>query len=345
MRFESPWMLLFLAAIPLLLVWRFYQSRGGKRASIRFSWTGDAARAHRSIRQRVVWIPTVLRAAALILLVIALARPQKGLEEVRELTEGIAIEMVVDRSSSMGEEMRFQGRRMNRLEVVKEVFEDFVLGGGKLGGRESDLIGIISFAHYPETTCPLILGHRTLPELLKTINLAATREEDGTAIGDAIELAAARLHFAEKDLATQNSELEDSDYRIKSKIMILLTDGEQTRGTVLPEDAAKKAKEWGIKIYTIAVGSQGLMQRMLRGSGGAETLAEVAKITGGRAYRATDAAALTQIYEEIDELERTEIEALKTVKYKELFLPFALIVVALLVFEILLNATVFRKIP
>ena len=109
----------------------------------------------------------VVRIVALSLLVFAIARPQKGTEQIREVSEGIAIEMVVDRSSSMGAEMSFRNRRLNRLEVVKDVFEDFVLGDSRgLGGRENDLIGMISFARYPETICPLTLGHGALPKFL-----------------------------------------------------------------------------------------------------------------------------------------------------------------------------------
>ena len=348
MRLESPWMLLLLALIPALVAWRIFFQHG-KRGAIRFSSTGDAARAHRSIRQYVSWFPAVLRMAALALLIFAIARPQKGLEEVKEITEGIAIEMVIDRSTSMKEEMRFRGRRMARLDVVKQVFGDFVLGGVGLEGRESDMIGIISFARYADTTCPLILGHETLPEFLKTIDFPDRPDEDGTAIGDAIALAAARLHWAEKDLAERNPDLEASDYRIKSKVMILLTDGEQNRGEKHPIEAAKMAKEWGIKIYTIGIGGNRPrnMLEAIVGRGGVDTklLDAISKETGGKFYLADNADALTRVYQEIDELERTEIEVLKTLDHEEIYLPFALAGLACLVVEILLSSLVFRKIP
>jgi len=295
--------------------------------------------------------------AAFALLVLAIARPQKGLEQVHEVNKGIAIEMVVDRSSSMGAEMAFGGERMNRLEAVKEVFEQFVLGNGKgLDGRTSDLIGMISFAGYADTTCPLTLAHGALPRFLETVKLAHPRSgEDGTAIGDAVALAAARLEKAEESVARQAPERADR-YEIKSKIMILLTDGRQTAGKRDPVEAAKLAKQWGIKIYTIAVGGEEAVVRkdtifggFLRGVMGqgadTQTLKAVAAETGGKFFEANDAEALEQIYQEIDELERTEIESLRFMDYKELFLPFAVAALLVLVLEVVLNCTLFRKIP
>ncbi|MEM0969934.1 MAG: VWA domain-containing protein, partial [Verrucomicrobiota bacterium] len=156
-----------------------FRLRHGPGAAIRFSWTGNAARAGRSLRQRLRAFLPWLRWLAMVLLIVALARPQKGTEQIQEKSEGIAIEMVVDRSGSMGEEMQFGGKRLNRLEVVKRVFQDFVLGDGKgLPGRGNDLVGMISFARFAETTCPLTMGHGALPRFLETVQLARTREED-----------------------------------------------------------------------------------------------------------------------------------------------------------------------
>lgn len=357
MTFHSPIVFLLLLLIPVLLwIHRFGFGRG-RRASIQFSTTRNAARAGRSLRQRLAFLPLLLRVLAIVLLVTALARPQKGLEQVRDLNKGIAIEMVVDRSSSMAAEMTFDGQRLNRLEIVKRVFEQFVLGDGReLDGRPNDLVGMVSFARYAETTCPLTLAHGALPRFLETVHLANPRSgEDGTAIGDAIALAAARLEKAEESMARQAPNREDK-YDIQSKVMILLTDGQQTAGKRHPLEAAKLAKEWGIKIYTIAVGDDdavvsqntifGPLLRSARGQGAdTRTLQAIADETDGKFFEARDAEALSGIYREIDQLERSEIESLRFMDYKELFLPFTVGALLLVALEVALNCTLFRKIP
>lgn len=358
MSFAFPWAFCLLILIPFLLWMRGGSVSGRRRASIRFSSTRNAVQAGRSWRQRIAILPLLLRVVALILLVVALARPQLGLEQVRDVNEGIAIEMVVDRSSSMREEMIYRGERSNRLEVVKKVFQEFVLGDGEeLEGRPNDLIGLISFAGYPETNCALTLAHGMLPRFVEQVQMAATRAEDGTAIGDAIALAAARLERAEETTSRQatGEDGEDEDYKIKSKIMILLTDGRQHGGERSPLEGAALAKEWGVKVYTIAVSGEPIRQRnspfgpfLSRGRGATadtETLRQVSELTGGKFYEAQDAIALKRVYREIDELERSEIQSLRFMDYKELFVPFALWAFGLIVLEVLLNCTIFRKIP
>jgi Ca-activated chloride channel family protein len=353
--FESAPAFLLLLLVPLVFWWRNRNRRAG--GTIRFSWTRTAADAGRSLRQRWSFIPTLLRTLAVVLLIVAIARPQMGMEQARVVNEGIAIEMAVDRSSSMGAEMVYEGQRMNRLEVVKRVFEAFVLGDGKsLAGRSNDLVGMVVFARYPETWCPLTLGHGALPRFLETVHLARPQtREDGTAIGDAIALAAARLKTAEEVMKQQAPE-RAAKFDIRSKIMILLTDGNQTAGERHPVEAAKLAREWGIKIYTIAIGGDETVRgqdtifgRFFQLGGDAtvdtSTLQAVAKETGGRFFEARDAKALAAIYRDIDQLERSEIESIRYVDYKELFLPFALVAFFLLGAEIALNCTVFRKIP
>lgn len=358
MIFAFPWAFCLLILIPLLLWVRGGSAGGRRRASIRFSWTRNAAQAGRSWRQRLAILPLLLRVVALVLLVVALARPQKGLEQVRDVNEGIAIEMVVDRSGSMRDQMVYQNERSNRLEVVKKIFEEFVLGNGEdLEGRPNDLIGLISFAGYAETNCALTLAHGMLPRFIERVQLAMTREEAGTAIGDAIALAAARLERAEETTSRQASGEDgiDEDYEIKSKIMILLTDGRQEGGGRSPLEGAALARDWGIKVYTIAVTGESIQQRhslfgplLSRGVGGAadtRTLRQVAEMTGGKFYEAQDAEALRRVYQEIDELERSEIQSLRYMDYKELFVPFALWAFGLIVWEVILNCTLFRKIP
>ena len=352
MHFDSPWAFLLLAILPLL---RWRQHRRKAPSTIRFSSTQQAAGVGRTLRQRLMWLPSALRGLALILLVVAIARPQQGLEGTREIAEGIAIEMVVDRSSSMSAEMQHRGRNLSRLEVVKDVFGNFVLGNrADLEGRPTDLIGMIAFARFADTIAPLSLAHDALPRFLDTIKLVQRREEDGTAIGDAIALAAARLKSAEKDLAGSPSG-KSNDYEINSKIIILLTDGENNAGKRDPLQAAKLAKEWGIKIYTIGVGGgesvtsiQTLFgtYKVPTGRGFDEgLLKQIAEETGGIYQRADSAEALAAVYAEIDRLERTEIEAIRYREYRELFPGFAIFGLFLIVSESALRGTVFRKIP
>ena len=165
---------LLLLILPLLIYIKFFKTR---RASIRFSSVGNAARSTKSLRQRLIPLPDIIRIAAMILVITALARPQTGREQIREVSKGIAIEMVVDRSSSMGAEQEYKGENLNRLEVVKRVFEEFVMGGKDgLDGRPNDLIGMVVFARYPDTICPLTLAHGALPAFLKNVNLVNTRD-------------------------------------------------------------------------------------------------------------------------------------------------------------------------
>ncbi|MDA1272502.1 MAG: VWA domain-containing protein [Verrucomicrobia bacterium] len=355
MILESPWALLILLALPVILLWR--ARRISRAASIRFSSTSNAAKAGMSVRQRLGAVPLGIRLLTLTLLAVAIARPQKGLQQVHDLNKGIAIEMVVDRSGSMAAEMKYEGDTLNRLEVVKRAFSQFVLGNGKtLKGRPNDLIGMITFARYPDTVAPLTLAHGALPRFLETVRLVQQdeRSEDGTAIGDAIALAAARLKTAEEVLASQLGG-ENDDYEIKSKVMIVLTDGANNGGKRAPLEAAKLASEWGIKIYTIGVGGDeaitsqgGVFGTFKFGMGNSvdeATLKAVAQATGGLYRLATDAESLEAIYREIDELERSEIESVRYMDYEERFFILAAVALLLIGLETLLGSTFFRKIP
>ena len=353
MRFESPWALLALIAIPLIL---FYLSRRRGPGSIRFSSIGHARRAGRSLRQNFALVPLFLRTAALVLLVLGLARPQMGREKVKDVTKGVAIQMVVDRSSSMSAEMNYRGIRRNRLEAVKKVFEEFLMGNGEeLGGRPNDLVGMVAFARYADTMAPLTLGHGALLRFLDQVKLVTRRTEDGTAIGDALALAAARLQTAEEDLARYADESGEKEYEIKSKIIILLTDGQNNFGERTPEQAAQLAAEWGIKVYTIGVGGEDGVStvRTLFGNFKVPTgtrvdtrpLQRVAEMTGGLFRMADSDDSLREVYAEIDELEKSNIESVRYIDYRELFVPFAIAALCLLLLEALLSATVFRRIP
>lgn len=351
MRLESPLVLLLLLCLPALL----YLSRREKRsASFLFSSAALVKAAGMSLRQRFGFLPQALRVASFVLLVIALARPQQGQERVQEFSEGVAIEMVVDRSGSMAAEVQYQGERLTRLDVVKAAFEKFVFGDGrKLAGRPNDLVGLVAFARFAETTCPLTLSHEALRAFLKDVQLVTRRDEDGTAIGDALALAAARLKTAEETLARQRD--VRGEYTIRSKIIILLTDGQYNYGQRTPLEAAALAAEWGIKIYTIGVGG-GQPGAQINTPFGAfvvpgvsqldeGTLEAVAQKTGGIYRRADDVQSLQAVYEEIDALEKTRIETVKYLDYREWFWPFGLLALLMLVSEATLSATVFRRSP
>ncbi len=344
-------MFLLLLLLPAAL---YLSRRVGRRAALRFSAVAPFRVAGTSLRQNLSGIPLALRILALVLLVIALARPQMGTERVRDLSRGVAIEMVLDRSSSMGAELRYEGRQMTILGLAKTVFQQFVEGDGeRLEGRGADLIGMVTFARYADTSCPLTLAHDALLQFLPAVKLVERREEDGTAIGDAVALAAARLQTAEKTLARQTGKA--TDYEIKSKVIILLTDGVNNAGERTVEQAAELAKQWGVKIYAIGIGGKATSQYQTAfgtfnlpfgGSGVDEkALKTLAETTGGLYRIAEEAEALREVYEEIDQLEKSEIESTRIVDYREVFPPFALAGLGLLGLEIVLAGTVFRRIP
>ena len=250
-------------------------------------------------------------------------------------------------------DFEFEGQPADRLEAVKRVFRDFVQGRGELGGRDQDIIGMITFAHYPDSVCPLTLDHHNLLKILDTVHTVRPGgEEDGTAVGDGIALGLERLRSLSRRQGGAGQE-------IKSKVMILLTDGRQTVPDSLnPIDAAQAAAELGIKVYAIGAGTPGLSVVPIRDERDRivryqrvpldldeETLKEVAQITGGRYFRATDAASLQGIYAEIDELEKTKTEERRFMQYQELYPPLLWLALGLIGAEVLLVNTRFRSIP
>lgn len=271
------------------------------------------------------------------------------------------MEIVVDRSGSMGQEMVFKRQKTNRLEVVKQVLKDFISGSDDLKGRRHDLIGLVTFARYADTACPLIHGHNVLLEFLKNTRIVTIRSEDGTAIGDAIALAAARLKTAESEIQRRRKKIvslgpakqddPEPGFKISSKVIILLTDGQNNAGQHKPLAAGQLAKEWGIKIYTIGIGSAqqyqtfGGMRIPLRQAIDERLLKALAENTGGFYARADSGEDLLKIYEKIDELEKTKIKSVQYTQYAERFKPWALAGLCLLALEIFAGSTVFRKIP
>ncbi|MFZ0034171.1 MAG: VWA domain-containing protein [Sedimentisphaerales bacterium] len=363
MELYSPLVLLLLLLLPALayLAWR---RRGN--AAVNFPSLRDIRQCPVSLRQRLRPLLKVARFVCMALLILALARPRKGTVLSEISTEGVAVEIVADRSGSMQTEMDYFGQNLNRFEVVKKVLSDFIAGDKKgLTGRSSDLIGLITFARYADTTCPLALSHSVLLEFLKKTEIVNLRSEDGTAIGDAIALTAARLKKAEEEIQQRKVKLveagektldeKESGFKIKSKIIILLTDGINNAGQYDPLQAAELAKNWGIKIYTIGIGSdQAYMTvqtplgtyKMPTGQSLDESLLKaIAERTGAFYGRADNAETLHQLVRKIDELEKTKVKSIQYTQYAELFGPWTSAALLILVLEILASCTILRKVP
>jgi len=363
MQLYSPWALILLLVLPVMA---YLMLRKKRTAAVRFPSLVDMKSCLVSWRIRFRPLLTIARLLCVALLIVALARPRKGTVLSEISTEGVAIEAVVDHSGSMETEMDYYGDKLNRLEVVKKVLSDFIEGDKKdLKGRSSDLIGLISFARYADTKCPLVHSHNVLLEFLKKTEIVKIRSEDGTAIGDAVALGAARLQKAEEEIRLRRQQLvstgekisdaDESGFKIKSKVMILLTDGINNAGQYDPLEAAELAKKWGIKIYTIGIGSSQAYTsiqtplgtyKMPTGQQLDERLLEaIAEKTGAFYGRADDAKALRSIVEKIDELEKTEVKSVQYTQFAEHFGPWTLTALLVLAAEMLASCTVFRKIP
>lgn len=347
MQFEHPWALLLLPAVGLLPLLR--RRLGRRRVGLDFSAAALAAAVRPSLRQRLVWLPAALQVAALLLLVTALARPRQGQERVVDVSRGVAIELVLDRSGSMGIPLTARPDSGSRLAAAKEVLSRFIHGDGAgLAGRGDDLIGLITFARYAETVLPLTLAHGAADGFLRSVEVATKRSEDGTAIGDALALAAARLRTAGEQLAADSGR---RGYEIKSRVIVLLTDGLNNTGTRTPLEAAELARDWGITIHAIglAAAPAGGAAAGLPGRPGGQIdereLRAIAGATGGLFRIAGDAAALRAVYREIDQLERSEIGAVRYLSYRERFVPLALAAALAIAGAALLNATLLRRSP
>jgi Ca-activated chloride channel family protein len=363
--FHHPWFLLLLFLVPLV-GWRLWSAN--RDTAVSFSSAAANWNVRPTWRQRIVWVPSALMLTALTLMIVALARPRHGREQTIIDSDGIAIEMVVDRSGSMQAlDFQIEGQHVDRLTAIKNVAAKFVGGDeeserdGALPGRVSDLIGLITFAGYADAVTPPTLDHTFLiAQLEKTSIVDQRREgrsEDGTAIGDALSLAVDKLSTLD----------ERQKEKVKSKVVILLTDGENTAGETEPIQAAELAKAMGIKVYTIGVGTKGRAPFPVFRRGGQisfeyhdvnideETLRAIADETGGKYFRATDTKSLEAIYDEIDQLEKTKVEAQQFVDYRELavqsarlgrFRVPALLLMALLMLAVrtILGLTILRKV-
>ncbi len=331
MSFKTPW-ILFLIPFILGLLWIYHKRI--KPAAIRFSSTQLLSSLTSSWKLSLKNFPFFLRLAALTFFLIALAGPRSVLEKQIHQTEGIDIVLAIDASGSMaGEDFKIEGRRVNRLAVVKKAVKDFI------EARPNDRLGLIAFGAYAYTVCPLTTDHDWLLTNLERVELGTV--EDGTAIGSGILTSVNRLKTSEA----------------KSKVVILLTDGMNNAGKVDPVAAAHVAEKFKIKIYTIGAGSKGYVPFPMQDFFGRtvyqnvlidldeDTLKEAAKLTGGKYFRATDTESLQNIYKEIDALEKTKIEEYGFKEYKELFDRFLILALLVLLVEIVLKETVLLKIP
>ena len=342
MTWATPWVVFLL----LPVAWHVWH-RWRRRPAHRFGSLEAGLAAGRSWRQRWLWLPPALQTIGLVALVGALARPQAKVHLVRREEEGIAIELLLDASSSMDTRMEVRGETATRLQAAKKVLREFVLGNGRnLPGRPRDLIGLVTFARYADTVCPMTLNHEALAAMIDEVQQGTRPNEDGTAFGDAIALAAARLRVFDE---TQSKHAPGRP-PIKTKVIVMLTDGENNAGEHLPLQAAALAQQWGIRIYTVMIGTAFSLQpatdaATLPPSPVEQILFRMAEMTGGVFRRVYDFEALDSVYREIDRLERSRVATVRYLEQKELFAWLALPALLLLSSERLLTLLVLRSIP
>lgn len=354
MSFAHPWVLWLLALIALLPLVRRRLDRPAPIPLPGFARTAPPGSATWRVRLR--GLPGFLRLVALGLLVVALARPQETTGWTTTSTEGVAIQVVYDRSGSMREPMP-DDESKTKNEVARKALVDFVKGdGGTLRGREGDMVGLIAFARFADTISPMARVHGPLLDAAARLQPVDNRAaEDGTAIGDALALAASRLKRAEEEVARSTArEGGKPSFEIKSKVIVLMTDGQNNAGEASPLDAAELAKRWGIRIYAIGVGAGDRTaaidtpfgrQLIPRGNAVDERLlTQIAESTGGSYFSAGTTASLEAAYAAIDSLEKSRIDSTRHSNKTERFLPFALAAAGTLAAEWLLASLLLRRI-
>ena len=330
MKFHDPWLLTLLLLVP---VWLWRQRRLARRGGLQFS-SVLPAQAVESVWSRIgPGLLTLLRGAALALVIVALARPQLGRSESRVKTEGIDIVLVVDISGSM-QAMDYEkyGQRASRISVVKDVVRDFIRA------RPNDRIGLVVFGTHAYVASPLTLDHDWLDRNLDRVKIGLV--EGNTAIGAGLGTGVNRLR----------------DTKAKSKVVVLLTDGGENVPNPPAREAAKAAKDFGVRVYTIGAGSntqqpvpvadeQGRVLGYITADLDEDLLKDVAATTGGQYFRAADTAAMKNTYAQIDKLEKHAIETVKFEEWTELFHWFLLPGLGCLMLAILLENTRLRRLP
>ena len=328
MVFANPtYLYLLLLLIPLIgwYIYKLSKSQASMQVSSSEVFQLPEARSWKIYLRHV---PFLLRMVLIALLIVVLARPQSTNSWQNSSTEGIDIMLAMDISSSM----LAQDLKPNRLEAAKDVAASFI------NGRQNDNIGLVVFAAESFTQCPLTTDHTALLNLFKDIQPGII--QDGTSIGLGLANAVSRI----------------KDSQAKSKVIILLTDGVNNAGEIAPVTASEIAKTFGVRVYTIGVGTQGEAPYPFQTAFGIQyqnvpveidepTLKQIAATTGGQYFRATDNASLKAIYEEIDQMEKTKISVQEFSKKQEEYMQWALLVLLLLLVEVLLKNTLLRNIP
>jgi len=325
--FAYPVVLWFLLLIPAIVYW-YWKKQNKVTPDFHFSSLQIFSRAPKTLKEKLANIPAWLRIISLAFFIIAAARPQSFSSGENIYTEGIDIAMVLDISGSMLAE----DFKPNRVDAAKKVIDDFI------AGRTNDKIGLVVFSGESFTQCPLTIDYSVLRNLLKEIHTGMI--QDGTAIGNAIANGVNRL----------------KDSKAKSKVMILLTDGVNNAGEIDPLTAAQIAQKFGIRIYTVGVGTIGeapypfqtpfgIRYQMVPVEIDENIMKQISSITGGKYFRATDNRKLVQIYEEIDRLERTRVEVTSYRNAKELFYSWAFVGLFLLLADVGLSRTYLRRLP
>ena len=322
---------LLLLIVPYILWYFLYRKHS--EPTMRMSDTNVYRMAPKSWRIRIIHMPMFLRCVAFVLLVCILARPQTHNSWDNKQVEGIDIMLVMDVSTSMLAE----DLKPNRLDAAKNVAAEFI------AGRPNDNIGLTIFAGESFTQCPMTTDHTSLLNMLQTVRTDIAARgiiSDGTAIGMGLANAVSRLKSS----------------KAKSKVVILLTDGSNNMGDISPMTSAEIAKSLGIRVYTIAVGTNKVAPYPVPVAGGIQyvnmpveidtkTLSGISEITNGNSYRATNNRELAQIYKDIDKLEKTKMDVKRFSKRYEAYQPFALLAVVVLLLDILLRTTYLRRIP
>ena len=328
---NQEYLLLLLLLIPYLIWYLMYRKKS--EPTMRMSDTMVYRYAPRSWKVTLMPIQLLLRLAVFVLVVIILARPQTQNSWKNRTMEGIDIMLAMDVSTSMLAE----DLKPNRIEAAKKVAAEFI------AGRPDDNIGLSIFAGEAFTQCPMTTDHSSLLSLLQNVRTDIAARgliEDGTAIGMGLANAVSRL----------------KESKAKSKVVILLTDGSNNRGDLSPMTAAEIAKSFGIRVYTIGVGTNKMAPYPVSVGGTVQymnipveidtkTLSEIAAATDGDFYRATNNSELKKIYKEIDKLEKSKLTVKKFSKRYEAYQPYAMVAIALLFLEMLLRITIFRKLP
>jgi len=338
LEFREPLLLLLAAlAVPLYVIMR--RPHGRMKFSGLEIWSCQV----RSFRTRTSFVPPLLLALSFILFCVALSGPRVAGGVIRQKREGIAMMLVVDKSGSMAAlDMSKDDKEQDRLEAIKDVLRAFILGDGKrLKGRSNDAIGLISFATFSDTDSPLTLDHVTLMQLISDLRIMTDPQESATAIGDALGLAGERLR----------------ESKAASRVVILLTDGVNNAGYLEPIEAARMLSQLGIRVYTIGVGANGFAPIRVRDFFGREVLrqmpveldekmlTQIAEMTGGAYFRATDRAGLERIYVEIDAMEKTLISEDRLTHYDERYASFLVWAMLCAALGFILRMTYYRRAP